>query len=377
MMAVDVEAAGAMVTASLIATQLGGDGGSKTAPHEPGAACANCQTPLSGKFCHACGQVGKVHRSLFKLGEEIGQGMMRFDAKGWRTIPMLIFRPGQLTRRYIDGQRARFVSPLGLFLFMTFLMFFVFSFTVKNQIGNKRTTEETEKVLVEFEQKLAEHKTELVKAEQDLVAAKAASAGVKDAEVELRTAQRHVKSSEKMVTSLKDKVAKRAANKAAGLPEDEVKIDTPEWLKYVRTGDGGLDASIKNATKNPELAIYKIKNTAYKFAFLLVPISLPFLWLMFVFRRGVTLYDHAVFSLYSLSFMSLLFSVISIAGHFDWDVVVAILLLVVPPVHMFTHLRGTYGLGKWGAFWRTSIMIVVASIVFVVFLLLVLLLAAQ
>ena len=40
-----------------------------------------------------------------------------------RTLPMLAWKPGELTRRYIDGQRARFVSPIALFLFCVFLMF--------------------------------------------------------------------------------------------------------------------------------------------------------------------------------------------------------------------------------------------------------------
>lgn len=373
-MSLDVESAGAIVAAGFVGTQLGA---SKTQAHEPGACCANCQTPLNGKFCSMCGQPARLHRSLFRLGEEIGQGMLRFDAKGWRTIPMLIFRPGQLTRRYIDGQRARFVSPLGLFLFMTFLMFFVFSFTVKNQINTSKTPEDTAKVLADYEKSRDEQRAELTKAEQAVAEALKTKTGVSDAQSELRDAQRGMSRSEKLVAKYKEKMAKRAANKAAGLPEDEVKTDTPEWFKHIRTGDGDLDASIKNATKNPDLALYKIKNTAYKFAFLLVPISLPFLWLMFVFRRNVTLYDHAVFSLYSLSFMSLLFSVVSIAGHFEWQAVVGFLIIVVPPVHMFAQLRGTYGLGKWGAFWRTSIMIIVALIVFLVFLLVVLLLAVQ
>ncbi len=374
-MGVDVESAGALVTASLAASTLEGIGGGEAA--KPLAQCANCQTPLTGKFCHQCGQKGAVHRSLFKLGEEISQGMLRFDAKGWRTVPMLIFRPGQLTRRYIDGQRARFVSPLGLFLFMTFLMFFVFSLTVKNQLNPNKTPEDNAKVMAEFEKTIEEHKGELSKAEAALAEAVKTKSGVAAAQSDVRDATRDVSRSEKIAAKFKEKMEKRAANKAAGLPEDDIKTDMPDWLKNVRTGDGNLDGSIKNAIKNPDLAFYKLKNTAYKFAFLLVPISLPFLWLMFIFRRGVTLYDHAVFALYSLSFMSLLFSVVAIAGHFKWDVVVGFLILLAPPLHMFAQLRGTYGLGIWGGLWRTTIMLFVALIVFVVFLVLVLLLAVQ
>src|SRR4029450_8545407 len=37
--------------------------------------------------------------------------------------------PGELTRRYIEGQRASFISPIALFLFTVFLTFAVMSLT--------------------------------------------------------------------------------------------------------------------------------------------------------------------------------------------------------------------------------------------------------
>ena len=52
-------------------------------------------------------------------------GVLHFEGKIWRTLPMLAWRPGELTRRYIDGERASFVSPIALFLFSVFLMFAV------------------------------------------------------------------------------------------------------------------------------------------------------------------------------------------------------------------------------------------------------------
>ncbi len=61
--------------------------------------------------------------------EELLHGIFHFETKAWRTIPALIFTPGKLTRNYIAGQRTRYVSPLALFLFLIFLMFFVFSLT--------------------------------------------------------------------------------------------------------------------------------------------------------------------------------------------------------------------------------------------------------
>ncbi len=90
-----------------------------------GALCLNCGTRLIGAHYHACGQSGHVHRTMGAIGHELAHGVFHFEGKIWRTLPMLAFRPGELTRRYVAGERARFVSPLALFLFSVFLMFAV------------------------------------------------------------------------------------------------------------------------------------------------------------------------------------------------------------------------------------------------------------
>src|SRR3546814_14579923 len=59
--------------------------------------------------------------------EELLHGVLHFDSKAWRTLPLLVFRPGRLTRDYIDGKRARYIAPLAIFLFSVFLMYFAFA----------------------------------------------------------------------------------------------------------------------------------------------------------------------------------------------------------------------------------------------------------
>ena len=90
-------------------------------------ACLNCGAALVGRYCHECGQSSHVHRTLMSIGHDLLHGVFHLEGKIWRTLPMLVLRPGELTRRYIDGERARFVSPLALFLFTVFLMFASFS----------------------------------------------------------------------------------------------------------------------------------------------------------------------------------------------------------------------------------------------------------
>jgi hypothetical protein len=103
------------------------ESGAASDGHTHESACLNCGTQLIGDHCHACGQRAHVHRTLGAFFHDLLHGVLHLEGKTWRTLPMLAWRPGELTRRYIDGERARFVSPLGLFLFTVFLMFVVFS----------------------------------------------------------------------------------------------------------------------------------------------------------------------------------------------------------------------------------------------------------
>ena len=90
-------------------------------------ACLNCGTVLVGSHCHGCGQRGHVHKTLGAFFHDLLHGVLHFEGKMWRTLPLLAWRPGKLTREYIDGRRASYVSPIAVFLFVIFLFFAIFS----------------------------------------------------------------------------------------------------------------------------------------------------------------------------------------------------------------------------------------------------------
>ena len=118
------------------------------------------------------------------------------------------------------------------------------------------------------------------------------------------------------------------------------------------TGWVRLDEGVDQAAANPALAIYKLQSSAYKYSWILIPLSTPFVALLFLWRRRFTLYDHAIFVTYSIAFMMILLIVLTIAGLVglgsQWIVPLAML---VPPVHMFAQLRGAYSLGRLSAAW--------------------------
>jgi hypothetical protein len=89
-----------------------------------GSPCPNCAAPLAGAWCHACGQSAEeFHRSFLRLTVEAFAGLFDFDSRVWRTLPRLVVGPGQMTRDYLDGQRASQVPPFRMFLIVIVLIF--------------------------------------------------------------------------------------------------------------------------------------------------------------------------------------------------------------------------------------------------------------
>lgn len=90
------------------------------------AKCLNCGTPLQGPFCHYCGQPDKNFLRFFPvLLRELLEDFLDFDSRFMRTMKPLLFKPGKLTRDYLDGHRFRYTPPLRLYIFSSIACFFI------------------------------------------------------------------------------------------------------------------------------------------------------------------------------------------------------------------------------------------------------------
>ena len=55
--------------------------------------------------------------------------LLHLDGKIVKTVKLLVTRPGQLTREFIDGRRARYISPIRVYLTFSVLFFFLAAVT--------------------------------------------------------------------------------------------------------------------------------------------------------------------------------------------------------------------------------------------------------
>jgi hypothetical protein len=94
--------------------------------HRRNLRCQNCDTPLQGSYCHQCGQHDfDINQSFGHTFLEALENFFHFDTKLFRNVVTLLFRPGRLTAEFNAGKRASQMPPFRLYVFVSFLFFFL------------------------------------------------------------------------------------------------------------------------------------------------------------------------------------------------------------------------------------------------------------
>jgi Protein of unknown function (DUF3667) len=344
-----IEAAGDALTGGLIARAIEPQAG-EDAPGADGLThehkCLNCAAALSGPYCGNCGQHAHIHRTLSAIFHDILHGVFHFEGKIWSTIPTLFWNPGDLTRRYIHGERAKFVSPLALFLFSVFLMFAVF----ESVGGPVRFNNETPAAEADAAARKDNLRKTVVAVNETITALNAErAAALKNGQPTADIDRKLQDAGEKLGAAAKGVAL------SGGFSLDDLKMSA-----QIDTGSKEFDAIIVKGLKNPQLLVYKLQSSAYKFAWALIPLSLPFMWLMFAWKRQYRMYDHAVFVTYSLCFVMQLLIAMALVAAIGLNPGALIFAI---PLHFYWQLKGAYQLGIGGAIVRSLGLITVSLFV--------------
>ena len=197
--------------------------------------------------------------------------MLHFEGKIWHTLPLLAWRPGAADPRYIDGERARFVSPMALFLFSVFLMFAVFQLVGIGAPDGPRPRPSIEAATRTTPRGSAGRPAQRARRLRRGQSAPRPRSTRRSRELEQRDCRsgarlrRGARTSDEAVL-LGERRRPKQAHRA------------PDRLAF-------LDHGIDKWRENPELMAYKLQANSYKFSWLLIPLSVPFVWLLFAWRR--------------------------------------------------------------------------------------------
>jgi hypothetical protein len=346
----ELDAAGTAIEGVLLGAAIEPSQGGASA--DGTGACLNCGVTLMGPYCAVCGQKAQVHRTLSAIWHDILHSVLHFDGKLWRTLPMLLLKPGELTRRYVHGERAKFVSPMALFLFSIFLMFAVFSFIggpFSNGGGSipEAVQRDFDAEATKLDQEIRETEAKMA----DPKVPQAAKLGLQAKLNDLKSDRNGIAFAQTGKPLYPDSNIRNSTVSGAKVSVIEGSVTGIDWFdKAVRKGGEKMVA-------NPSLAFYKLQSNGYKFAWLLIPLSLPFVWLATLGVRGHPFYDHAVFTTYSIAFMCLLFLVMALLSKIGVsDNILGFAFVLIPPLHLYKQLRHAYSLTRAGAAIRLIIL---------------------
>ncbi len=144
--------------------------------------CLNCGTRLRGQYCGYCGQRATSRLiSLWELTRDAFGDLFELDSRLWRTLTPLLVRPGQLTRDYLEGRRARYMPPFRMYLVLSVIFFIVAFFDPRDDLNllfepeptppPEEAQAEREEALDKAEEKIGELAAEGILAEEQALEA--------------------------------------------------------------------------------------------------------------------------------------------------------------------------------------------------------------
>jgi len=94
--------------------------------------CKNCEQPYDKgfQFCPHCGQKTNDDLTIGVLFYNTISNYFSFDARFLKSFLPLMFKPGYLAKRFVEGKRLMYLHPAQMYLFISVIFFFLSSFTI-------------------------------------------------------------------------------------------------------------------------------------------------------------------------------------------------------------------------------------------------------
>ncbi|RDI05592.1 DUF3667 domain-containing protein [Flavobacterium sp. AG291] len=247
--------------------------------------CQNCGHTVEVSYCSKCGQHNIETRQPFHhLITHTIEDITHYDSNFWKTIKYLLFRPGKLTTEYLLGHRMRYVPPVKLYIFISFVCFFLMAIMAPEGEQGKSLKE------INIEQ---EKKQEQVLYESNLLSVenKKKKEGIKDDYGNVYTSVHQF-----------DSIQHR-------LPENK-KMSKAEYYLFrsiVKSYEGNF------TTRD---IIIAAAHTIPKILFIYMPLFAFWLWLFHGKKRWF-FFDHGIFTLHYFSFLLLSITILYIVRWID------------------------------------------------------------
>jgi hypothetical protein len=305
----------------------------------PGQTCLNCDTPLQGRYCYACGQDADTHhRTIGHLIFEAFEGLFHLDGRIWQTLPPLFFAPGKLARDFMQGRIARHVPPFRIFL----VALLVFMLAAEHKAGESQANEGVTRMppleSIQFgPDGKPLHPEQLPR-------------GVIARQVTLPNGRKDVNITRTIGFNMSESDAQFLSDMVA---HSDMKSG---WLK----------TDLLRALNHREAFLHSVFTWGHRLALLLLPIIGLFLGLLYsgkAYRGRLYLYDHLLVSMNLLSFVFLIMAARMLLPEAAQPVAGAVVVLW-SLINFYQTLRYGYGSSILGTVIKTGLLWLLTSFAF-------------
>ena len=268
--------------------------------------CLNCGTGLQGPFCYFCGQPDRNFMRFFPvLLRDLMEDLLDLDSRFIRTMKPLLFKPGRLTRDYMEGRRFRYAPPMRLYIFSSIVFFLLAAFLSSDGIPISSSVDENGIALL-LDEPSAQQET-IENALSGLSPEVHEQIDIDQTLTENKNLQEDESGIDLDQISFNDEPWNHETNPVA------IKW-LPDWLND-RINDE-IEESPKKAdqiTENPNLIIDKVFDILPATMFVLLPVvALIFkFWYLFAKRYYI---EHLIFSLHNHAFLFVSLTLILLAN---------------------------------------------------------------
>lgn len=326
--------------------------------------CKNCEQEheVGFEFCPHCGQKTNEDLTVGVLFYNTISNYFSFDARFFKSFIPLMFRPGILAKRFIEGKRLLYLHPAQMYLFISVVFFFLFSFIVRNQV--EELDKQLEKGFTKETAKIDSLRTQVL----DTAKIARITKNLKDSNIIIGVDAEELKALDSIIAKVANSPSKDFSDFTFGYDGKKVdsliaaKAPIEEQLKAMGMAE---DAGMFNRRLYTQLLKFQtnkkggtILQTFYDSVpialFVLLPIFAMLLKLFF-WRRGPFAH-HLVFSFYYYSFLFTVMCILLLA-NFIWDVPdsVDFLIMLSTFFYLFLAIKHFYKQGYFVSFFKTCV----------------------
>lgn len=326
--------------------------------------CANCKTNFDGRFCPNCGQSLKEYDKPFSfvfynfLGD-----FFAFDTRFFRTIVTLLFKPGKLSKEYIEGRRVSYAPPFRIFVFVSFVLFLLLQTYTNRGLTTVLDSEMSDSLVGKDSTALisVDSIITLGYAEMDSVEIAEADSLLKNIGIDKDSLADEDYKFNANLASFRDtrdlrtvlaKVAVQLEEKLENEEDAEKRLQLREHIRLCRS---------------PEQAMAKILEYISWAFFLMLPIFALILKLIYI-RRKRNYMRHLIFSIHIHAFIYVVMIVnVSMYMIFSGNIeaITAMLMLAVP-VYFIIAMKKFYGQSVGKVFLKFMVASFFYNIIFIV-----------